>query len=110
MKQDNLTALGNTLHRGMQDVVTGNRSVIMELGIINADMSLTTDSYPQPLPCGSYMVSLHLTSDPGLVIERSDGHTHDISTRTLRSGDRVLVARVGTERIVTAIVTNSNNI
>lgn len=110
MKQDNLTELGNTLHRNMQNIVSGNRSLIIELGVINTDMSLITDNYSQPIPKGSYMVNIELTSENGFKIEHSNGHTHEVSFRTLQPGDRVLVSRVGTERIVIAIVTNSNNI
>lgn len=120
MIQDNFSALGNVLHNTMQNVVKGNSSVSVELGIINSDLSLTTDSFPQPIPKGSYMVSIHLTSNHGWEIEGNGAHgghesgngahTHTIKFRKLQSGDRVLVARAGTERIVMAIVTSSNNI
>ena len=110
MKRDNFTALGNTLYSNMKKIVSDNNCPYIELGIINSDMSLITDNFPEPIPKGSYMVSLHLTSNPGMSVTSSDYHSIYLHPRPLRSGDRVLVARVGTERVVTAIITNSKNI
>lgn len=110
MKRDNFTAFGNTLHNAMQKTAMANSSVVMELGIINSDLSLTTDNYTQPIPIGSYMVNIHLTYKHGFTTENSNAHEHKVNARVLQSGDRVLVARVGMERVVIAIVTDSKNI
>ena len=107
---DGFTKLGNTIHGAMQNVTAANSSVVVELGKINSDMSLTTDSFKVPIPKGDYMVDIALTSTPGVRIESYGSHTHTFRNRVLKAGDRVVVMRVGTERIVTNIVTSSSNI
>ena len=112
--------LGDVLHGNMQKVSKTNDTISSELGTINSDMSLTTDSFTSPIPQGDYMVDIRLTSNHGFTLtgsgthsghESGNGsHTHSLNVRTLKAGDRVLVSKVGKERIVTAIVTSSKNI
>ena len=120
MKLNGFTELGNTLQSNIQNVARITNTISTELGKINSDFSLTTDSFTVPIPKGDYMVDISLTSNHGMTIdgagqhgghESGNGsHTHTVKPRCLQAGDRVLVAKAGTERIVVAVVTSSNNI
>lgn len=114
------TELGNVLDSAMKGRAKANDTVSNELGTINSDMSLSTDSFDKPIPKGDYMVDVRLTHNHGMEVQGSGSHggheggngshSHTVAVRTLKAGDRVLVAIVGTERIVTNIITSSNNI
>lgn len=117
--KNGFTELGDTLQGNMQRVSSILNTKSAEMGTINADLSLTTDSFPVPIPKGDYMVDARLVSGDWLTIEDGthSGHTegigkheHTAKVRGLQSGDRVLVAKVGTERIVLAVVVSSNNL
>ena len=112
MKDNGFTVLGNELHRNMQNIVGANSSDPLEFGKINSDMSLQTDNFQRPIPKGDYMVNILLTSNHGLTIsgEHSGTGSYTVESHILKVGDRVLVAKVGKERVVIAVVTSSNNI
>ena len=114
MKDNGFTVLGNELHRNMQNIVGANSSDPLEFGKINSDMSLQTDNFQRPIPKGDYMVNILLTSNHGLTISGEDNgessNSYTVESHILKAGDRVLVAKVGKERIVIAVVTSSNNI
>ena len=54
---------GETLNGRMQQTAGANFKTSIELGTINGDLSLTTDSIKTPIPKGEYMISLALTHD-----------------------------------------------
>ena len=59
----NIQRLGDTLTGKMKQSAQAAVPVTIELGVINGDMSLTTDSIKVPIPQGDYMVPLSLTHD-----------------------------------------------
>lgn len=128
---DNKQRLGNVLDGRMKKTSRAASSVPVELGTINSNMSLTTDSMMSPIPKGQYMVDSRLccgTYDTSSTTHTHDGgshgghdsgsgthahsggdHTHRIPEefRALKAGDRVLVAWCGNEAVVIAIVVAS---
>lgn len=110
MKDNGFTVLGKELHRNMQNIAGANSSNPFEFGKINSDMSLQTDSFQKAIPKGDYMVNILLTSKQGITLSVAEEHTHTANMAVLKAGDRVLVAMVGKERVVVAVVTSSNNI
>lgn len=109
MENKGIEALGNLMVQQTQRIVGSNEKLIVCLGTVNGDLSLTIDGIGGDVPKGQYMVSLHLTRPEKVVSEVADGHSHEVSTglRPLKSGDRVLIVFVGTEPIVTAILLSS---
>lgn len=97
---------------------TADRAVptTMDLGIVNPNLSITTDSLQAAIPKGDYMVNLALTGSLSISGGSHGGHetgsgthSHELpaSFRGLRAGDRVLVAWCGNEPVVIAIVVSS---
>lgn len=128
---NNIQRLGNTLDGRMKKTSGAAVPTSIELGTINSNLSLSTDSLKSPIPKGDYMVDIRLASSTyntdstthshsggthgghtgGSGSHSHDGgdHTHRIpeAFRALKSGDRVLVAWCGNEPVVIAIVTSS---
>lgn len=130
MNTKNMQRLGNILSDRMKATSGAAVKVIMELGTINGNLSLSTDSLQSTIPKGAYMVNLMLT---GGSRTSSESHTHDGGThdghaegdgshshsggehshalpgsfRGLQAGDRVLVAWCGNEPVVVAVVVSS---
>ena len=92
---------------------TSNAAVptTIELGIVNANMSITPDSLRAAIPKGDYMVSLLLTSGRFTADASYDGYTHKHelpeAIRGLRPGDRILIAWCGDDPVVIAVVVSS---
>lgn len=88
---------------------TSNAAVptTMELGTVNANLSITPDSLRVPIPKGDYMVNLMLTG--GRNTSSNDEHSHQLpaSFRGIQPGDRILIAWCGNEPVVVAVVTSS---
>lgn len=126
----NLQRLGDTLTGRMKKTANGAIPTTVELGIINANLSLTTDSLKTPIPKGDYMVDIRLKCETYNTSEEThhhsggehgqyagsghhthaDGaHSHRIPEefRMLKAGDRVLVVWCGNEPVVTTIVVSS---
>lgn len=113
----NMQRLGITLSERMKRVSRANVGIAVELGTINKNLSLTTDSLKASIPKGDYMVNLALAS--GTYSTSTATHSHSGEThythshrlpddfRSLKSGDRVLVAWCGNEPVVIAIVVSS---
>ena len=59
----NIERLGDGLAGRMKKTAQANTPTVLELGIVNGDLSLTVDSLANNIPKGSYMVSLSLTHD-----------------------------------------------
>lgn len=85
-----------------------NRTLLTELGKVDANLAIIPDGLPHPIPKGEYMVSLTLTG--GFMTEIADAHTHRLPKeqyRELKPGDRVLICWAGMEPVVVAIVVSS---
>lgn len=88
---------------------------LLDFGDIGADGSLTTKTFPVPIPKGAYSVLRQLTlGAAGAELtntSESDGHKHTVtvpeSMRSIGPGDRVLVAWVNNEAVVIDIVKKS---
>lgn len=78
---NNLQRLGETLNKRMQKTAKSAVGIVVELGIINANLSMTPDSLQVAIPDGDYMISAGQDPQPG---------------------DRVLVAWCGNEPVVIA--------
>lgn len=128
---NNMERLGNTLDGRMKRTSGAAVPTFIELGIINKNLSLTTDSLKSPIPKGDYMVDIRLTSPTyntsstthshsggthgGHSVGTGDhshsggAHTHRVPEefRALEAGDRVLVAWCGNEPVVISIVVSS---
>ena len=116
----NTQRLGDVLSRRMKKTAKGAVPTGTELGVINSNLSLTTDSLQAAIPKGDYMVNLMLTggiststeshTHTGADHSHSGGaHSHNLPDgfRGLHAGDRVLVAWCGNEPVVVAIVVSS---
>lgn len=127
----NVQRLGDTLAGRMKKTASAAVPTTIELGTIQRNLSLVTDSLQSAIPRGDYMVNLNLTAGSYRTSEEThsheggehDGHEegngkhthyggeHDHALpsafRGLRAGDRVLVAWCGHEPVVIAIVVGS---
>lgn len=112
----NIQQLGNVLSNRMKATSKAFTTVPIELGTVNKNLSITTDSLQATIPKGDYMVNLALTGS-GTITGGSHGghesgngsHSHNLPTafRGLQAGDRILVAWCGYEPVVIAIVVSS---
>lgn len=108
---------------GMIGSIAGEKSKAqIDIGIINSDYSLTTNSFPKPIPKDSYNVCRQLLYDPSVPLTETyvDGghdhfgavpyetHSHKVKLpkkmRWLKPGDKVLVAIVQNEFVVVDII------
>lgn len=125
---------GNPGANKLATVLTGmmrsidDHPLVLDFGIINGDYSLTTNTFPKPIPKGDYSVCRAVTYDPGVPLTQSynDGahsqpdagyggaHTHDIRLPEkmywIRPGDKVLVAWVQDEAVVIDLVYSSSRV
>ena len=125
---NNMNRLGSVLAGRMNRTARDNIPTTLELGIINSDMSLTTDGLSGRIEPRDYMVDIRLASGSyeteEATVSLSGGthgghesgngsHTHTGGEhvhalpgafRGLKPGDRVLVAWVGNEPIIIAVV------
>lgn len=128
---NNKERLGNVLDGRMKRTSGAAVPTCVELGTINNNMSLSTDSLQSPIPRGDYMIDARLgcsTYDTSSTTHSHSGgshggheggsgdhshsggeHTHRLpdNFRALKAGDRVMVAWCGNEPIVVAIVVSS---
>lgn len=122
----NIEELGKMMNVQMKNVMSANSGVMVELGVINSNMSLSVASLGNAIPKGDYMVSLHLTK-ASLILDTTkveletgtaEAHKHSVAShghkvtipaklRELKAGDRVLVVWCGTEPVVVDIVVSS---
>lgn len=108
----NMQRLGDTLASRMKKTSAAAIPTTIELGTINSNLSLTTDSLPVAIPKGDYMLNLMLASGSYITASATvEGSTHShalpASFRSLKEGDRVLVAWCGNEPVVLAVVVSS---
>ena len=111
MKPNNQAALAGLLQgRMQQNVKKGNSIPPLELGTIDGNMNLAVDGLPGVLK--TYMVCRQLTvgreTDVLTTTEEAVEHKHEIlvpeKLRSLRAGDRVLVAWASNIPVVIDIV------
>lgn len=104
----NKQRLGEILASRMKKTSQAAVPVTIELGTVNANLSISTDSLQASIPKGDYMVNLQLTGGADRT-EAEEGHSHELpsSFRGLQPGDRILVAWCGNEPVVIAIVVSS---
>ena len=109
----NMQRLGATLADRMKKTSAAAVPMAMELGTIGSNLSLTVDSLPVPIPQGDYMINIMLASSSYRTGSASDAdgisHSHTLPTvfRSLKGGDRVLVAWCGNEPVIVAVVVSS---
>ncbi len=127
----NMQRLGETLSGAMRKTAGAMVPTTLELGTINGNLSLSTDSLKTPIPKGDYMVNITLASETYDTEETTHthdggeheghksgdgGHSHEGGEhvhrlpevfRGLLPGDRVLVAWCGYEPVVIAILVGS---
>ena len=109
---NNLMRLGFTLDGRMKKTSGAAIPMTTELGKIETNMSLKTDSLNTPIPKGSYMVDIRLTgssynTSSTTLSQGTHNHSLPDNIRGLKAGDRVLVAWCGNEPVVIAIVVGS---
>lgn len=121
MSSSNIQKLGDTLTGRMQKTARAAVPMTLEMGTINENLSLSTDSLRDQIPRGDYMVALHLAAGSyrtsteththsGSNHSHNDGaHSHDLpgAFRGIQPGDRVLVAWCGNDPVIISIIVSS---
>ncbi len=132
VKKDGIGSLARTLKKQIGKETAS--PLILDFGDIGPQMELTTNSFPVPIPPDSYKVCRQLTlgpTDSKLTESMKDGvhklyqepypeqphirmdgvgeeHKHDIKIpekmRSLKPGDTVLVAWIGSDAVIIDIV------
>ena len=86
-----------------------HKPLVLDFGVINGDLSLSTNTFPNPIPKGEYSICRSVAYDPSvpLTVTYPAGHhvhVHDVVLPKkmwwLLPGDRVLVAWVQNEAVV----------
>ena len=87
------------LFNGMaKEASNGER--IIDLGTIQSDKSLITDTFKATIPKSDYLVLSQLKKTK-IKTSKTDGHTHDVEPQEeLKPGDRVLVAWVSNDAVI----------
>lgn len=100
---ENIAALFHSRMIDTSNYVKGSASLV--LGKITTGMGLKLDDVSYTLKSGEYMVCrTAMLNSSQLVTKSAESHTHDLNVPTLAVGDRVLVARVGSEAVVIDVV------
>ena len=104
----NVQRLGAALSGRMSRTARDAVHTFVELGVIDGQLALITDSLKIPIPKGDYMLSLTLTGSFATKAG-GDGHVHALpdAFRAIKPGDRVLVAWCGNEPVVLSVVVPS---
>lgn len=105
-----------------------DKPLVLDFGIINGDYSLSTNTFPLPIPKSDYSVCRAVTYDPGVPLTQTycDGahghpdagyggsHVHDVRLPEkmywIRPGDKVLVAWVQNEAVVIDLVYDGDRV
>lgn len=100
---EKIAALLHTRMINASKYVAGSASLV--LGKITTGMGLKLDDVTYTLNPNEYMVCRTAMLNSGQRVTKSaENHTHDLNIPTLAVGDRVLVARVGSEAVVIDVV------
>lgn len=136
LKKDGIGSLARTLKNQMANESAS--PLVLDFGTLGPQMELTTNSFPVPIPPDSYKVCRQLTlgaKDAKLTTTKAgdgkhphstpctggnthsgeDGaHTHDViipeKMRSIKPGDMVLVAWVGSDAVIIDIVLEGTEI
>lgn len=109
----NMQKLGDTLVRRMKKTSAAAVPTTIELGTIGSNLSLSVASLRDPIPRGDYMINITLTSSTYRTGQTADAdgliHSHTLPSvfRSLKEGDRVMVAWCGNEPVVLAVLVSS---
>ncbi len=113
----NMERLGRVLAGRSTQTAKDAIPTTLELGEVDGNLALTTETIKTPIPKGDYLVTLTLTGDfltedqtPTCSEGGTCTHNHRLPKnefRGLQSGDRVLVAWCGNEPVVISIVVSS---
>ena len=111
-----INSLANVLNRRMKGM--GESAPLLDYATINKDMSLRPDTFPVNIPKKAYTVCRHLTlGDTGdeMAETTANGatpHSHKVKVpkklRSLKPGDRVLIAWVGNDACVIDVIKSAN--
>lgn len=120
MGNEGINKLAGVLQNRIKTVTA--KPAILDIGEIGGDMSLTTNQFPQPIPQTDYIVCRQLklgktgeklteTKTQGQHSGHTGGdgsHDHDIKIpekmRSIKPGDRVLVAWVGDDACIIDLI------
>lgn len=120
MGNEGINKLAGVMQGRMKNMA--DKPAALDIGQIGSDMSLTTNQFPKPIPRTDYLVCRQLTlgATGGKLTETKtqgkheghlagDGsHDHEIKIpekmRSIKPGDRVLVAWVGDDAVVVDII------
>ena len=110
MENEGVNKLARVMQKRMQEMC--KQPLVLDFGEIQGDFSLITNTFPIPIPKTDYMVARQLTwgaVDTLLTETQTVGeHAHEIlipeKMRSIKAGDRVLVAWVGNDAVVVDIV------
>ena len=88
------------------------RELVLDIGVIQNDMSLLTNSFQIAIPKKDYHVcrhvaGLYLGTDGGYHRGHEYGngyHEHSIPVPAIKAGDRVLMAWVGNEAVIIDVI------
>lgn len=114
----------NKLTNMIKDMIKegSERPLALDFGIINGDLSLSTNTFPNPIPASDYTICRCVTYDPNVPLTETfvDGshghpgagppgtHSHEVKLPEkmygLKAGDKVLVAWVQNEAVVVDVV------
>lgn len=109
------------LAAAMRNISEGTRdnSLIIDYGVIQADKSLLTNSYPIAVPRSDYLICRHLksrsvsASTVSLGADDDESHAHSITINTreqIKVGDRVLVVWVHNDPIVVDVILEAKDV
>jgi hypothetical protein len=121
MSNEGISKLANTLTGRMRK--ENESPLVLDFGEVLENYSLMTNTFPVPIPKSDYTICRGLTfgnigEKLGETNEPSQNlgeiHTHSvlvpIKMRSVKSGDRVLVAWVQNEAVVVDIITSARNL
>lgn len=109
---DNFQRLGAMFDGRIKKTSNAAVPTTVELGTINSNLSLSTDSLGGQIPKGEYMVDIRLCAksySTDTVATYHGSHSHQLPEdfRGIQGGDRVMVIWCGNEPVVVAIVVSS---
>lgn len=102
--------------------------LVLDIGIINEDYSLSTNTYPNPIPKSDYLACRAITYDPSVPLTKTycDGahgqphagfggaHVNQVELPEkmywIRPGDKVLVAWVQNDAVVVDIIVSGSEV
>lgn len=111
-----ISRMAQTLSNRMKE--ESETPLFVDFGGIGNDYSLTTNTFPVPIPKGSYEVCRHISGISASAIGGAhEGHTagngehgHAIALPHISPGDRVLVAWVQSVPVIIDVIVNGGSI